>query len=211
MRSRVLAMLALVLVPSLAFAGRPITSFPSPPAVPDSLLGPDGLPVPRHAAERSAWYTLVPVGVGTAMFVAGASSLDNGGDAVLGASPLLLLAGGSVALVGLVAGPAAGYSYGGLGSRGAAGVGLRLAAILVPAVAFGAGSASGRGDSGAAAGTAAVVGLCVATVSAIFDISTVEGQVTRRNAGLARPVSWRVEPCALPGAQVPGLAFRATF
>ena len=209
MPPRLLAALVLLLVPMLAFAGAPITSFPAPPPAADSLLGANGLPVPGHAAALSAAFTLIPVGVGTGMVVAGFMSLDTGGD--VAPSPFMLLAGVSLVAGGIVSGPAAGYHYGGLGPRGTNGVVLRLGLVLVPLVAAAAVAGSSRSGSESVALTAAVAGVCIATIDAIYDISTVEEQVRQRNARLARPVTWRIDPCVLPGARAPGLVVRAAF
>jgi hypothetical protein len=108
MFARMLAGIALVLLPSLAFAGLPITEFREPKTTPWKDLGPDGLPIPEHAAARSARSTIVMVGVGTALCGIGASGSVNNSD--YGAAPGLFIVGAGLASLGLVVGPSAGYS-----------------------------------------------------------------------------------------------------
>jgi hypothetical protein len=198
-------LLAALVAPARALAGQPITELPNASANRDTVMGPDGLPDPHRAAMRSVSYTLVPIGVGTGMFAVGvgAAISDYGRSSTTDAAWVAVI-GAGLATAGVVFGPSAGYHYGDLDGRAAAGVALRLGALVVPA-------AVAWSDSQADAGSIVLAGVVVAVGSAVADIAMVEGAVARHNASRRRPVSWRVAPARTPTTHAPAVALELAF
>ncbi len=198
-RAAATALLAalLLLAAAPAFAGVSITK-PFGGVHRDSL-GADGLPSPEVAARRSAINTLVPVAVGAGLVAVDAGAVRSGA---------LLIGGLIVAAVGIVGGPATGYTYGGLRERGASGAGLRMALIVGPpivvAVAMRRDSHSGL-KAGLAVGTM-LAGTTLALGSAAWDVATVGGAVERHNHGLTSTSGLRLVPAVAPFSRAPGFA-----
>ena len=116
---------------------------------------------------------------------------------------------------GILLGPVSGYVYGGVPTRGALGVALRLGLIAATPVVF----AEQPGAQGEDVGLAVVIGflagLGLATLSDVWDISVVGAHVEQHNRRLRqesqRGTSVRIESCRTPGVHAPGVAVRIGF
>lgn len=142
---------------------------PHDPAATDSLVASQrlrsvselGLPTPGGALAVGITATLVPI-------------------AILAASPSA--ATGTLAAAGVVAGPAVGFAYGGVGARGGRGAALR--ALLTVASVLWLGAAFEQEDEVPALMAVAASGLVVG--SAAWDLATLPGHVARENERVLR-------------------------
>jgi hypothetical protein len=191
--------LAAIVANRPAEAGSPIIE-PLTRSSPDSI-DVRNPPSPAAAQRRSAYGTLVPLAVGAGMV---ALDVSTGGGGAVAAGGII------IGTVGVVAGPAAGYAYGGLRRRGSFGVGLRVALIVVPGLAAGIATRQDAGSEydGLAMIAGMLVGTGLATISAVWDVATVRGAVERHNRALAPPVGARLEPAVAPFSHAPGFAVR---
>ena len=200
------ALVSMLLAAALpANAGSPITEFPQ--AALDTL-DLENLPSPAQATRIAARNTMIPLAVGSGIFALGlASPQQTGGAFLLGT---LIVAGG------IIVGPAPGYMYGGVKTRGALGVTLRLGLVAAtPVVVAGQPGVRGSEDAGLAVVFGAFLGLGLAALSDVWDIALVGRHVEQHNRELrarASPAtSLRVEPCVTPFAHAPGVALAARF
>lgn len=198
---------AAMLAAAPVFAGGRITTderrVPNP-AWSDSF-GPHHLPDPGVAQRLSARRTAVPFAVGTAAF-----ALDVG----LIKSGYVAFGGYVVMAYGIVAGPSAGYSYGGIPARGAVGVGVRLALVVAAPVAvalYDGPEGWSDEDESAAVALGLLAGTGLAALSGVWDIVTVPNNVERNNERLLQQVRVRVEPAVTPFAHAPAIAIRVGF
>ena len=197
---------ALVLATAPARAGGRITSdtAPKPNVAWSDSFGPHHLPDPGIAQRLSARRTAVPFAIGM-----GAFALDVG----LIRSGFVALGGYAVAAGAIVVGPSAGYGYGGIPGRGAAGVGVRLVLVVAAPVAVALYDREGWDDEDESAAVALglLAGTGLAAISGVWDIATVPNNVERNNARLLQQARVRVEPAVTPFAHSPGIAVRVGF
>lgn len=133
------------------------------------------------------------------------------GFAVRGGSGIQLIA------TGVLIGPSLGYFYGGCTVRGIKGIGIRVGLVALTAVAADAAARSSSGGSsgsflegvGAVLGVA-LVGSCVITIHAVYDIAKVKSKVRKHNEKL-RARSLGIVPTYSPNSDAPGLALQLTF
>lgn len=197
---------ALLLVASAAFAGGRITNLTTAPPKPEwaDSVGPDHLPVPAVAQYLSARSTAVPFAIGMGVFALDVAFIRSG---------IVALGGYTVAAGAIVIGPCAGYGYGGIPARGAAGVGLRLALVVAAPVAVALYDEADWSDDDETAAVALglLAGTGLAAISGVWDIATVPNSVERNNARLLQQARIRVEPAVTPFAHSPGIAVRVEF
>jgi hypothetical protein len=174
------------------------------PAWADSF-GPHHLPDPGVAQRLSAGRTALPFAVGTVAFALDVGVIRSG---------YIALGGYAVAAAGIVIGPCAGYTYGGIPGRGAVGMGVRLALVVAAPVAValydGQDDWSDE-DESAAIALGLLAGTGLAALSGVWDITTVPNNVERNNSRLLQQARVRVEPAVTPFAHAPGIAIRVGF
>jgi len=133
------------------------------------------------------------------------------GFAVRGGSGIQLIA------TGVLIGPSLGYFYGGCTVRGITGIGIRVGLVALTAVAADAAARSSSGGSsgsflegvGAVLGVA-LVGSCVITIHAIYDIAKVKSTVRKHNRQFQER-SLSLVPTYFPDLDAAGLALQLTF
>lgn len=197
---------ALLFAAAPASAGSRITSDEGRrpnPAWADSF-GPHHLPDPGVAQRLSARRTTVPFALGMGAFAVDVAFIHSG---------LVAMGGYAIAAGGIVVGPYAGYGYGGIPGRGAAGLGLRLALVVAApvAVALTDNNDWSDDDESAAIALGLLAGTGLAALSGVWDIATVPNNVERNNARLLQQAQVRVEPAVTPFAHSPGIAVRVGF
>lgn len=173
------------------------------PAWSDSF-GPHHLPDPGIAQRLSAKSTAVPFAVGMGAFAVDVGLIRSG---------FVALGGYAIAAGAIVVGPYAGYGYGGIPGRGAAGVGVRLALVVAApvAVALYDRDSWDEEDESAAVALGLLAGTGLAAISGVWDIATVPNNVQRNNDRLLQQARLRVEPAVTPFAHSPGIAVRVVF
>ena len=206
------ALAAALLVVAMLFAAAPVSAGsrittdegrrPNP-AWADSF-GPNHLPDPDVAQRLSARRTAIPFACGMGAFAVDIGFIHSG---------YIALGGYTVAALGIVTGPYAGYGYGGIPGRGAAGVGVRLALVVAAPVAVALYESNNWSDDDEAAAIALglLAGTGLAALSGVWDIVTVPDNVERNNARLLQQARVRVEPAVTPFAHAPGIAVRVGF
>ncbi len=154
--------------------------------------------VAQRAYRQSLWGTVIPVAAGATWWLAGPGE-ESG--------PGLLIA------AGLVVGPTFGYTSAGMSGRGWRGAGIRTGLTLLsflPAFAI-CGWDCGPNDPAADwAWLFVATGSGLSLASAIYDISRVERNVTRRNATRPGP-GFSIAPMYVPGQRSFGVNLAVTF